>query len=131
MPGCRAKGNLETLASVAALAGRVAAEQNRRYPPIWQRADGRYNGIMVLPGIVQNGVVVLNPGASVPEGTLVSVHVPAPVPTPPVQTPHERMSPEEKQRMLAILHEIANLPDENPGDTFSGADHDKVLYGEP
>ena len=30
-----------------------------------------------------------------------------------------------------IMDEIAALPDENPGDTFSGADHDKVLYGAP
>jgi hypothetical protein len=41
------------------------------------------------------------------------------------------MTEEEYRRVRAILDEIAALPNENPGDTFSGRDHDKVLYGEP
>lgn len=48
--------------------------------------------------------------------------------TPPAQG--ERMTDEEHRRVRAIFDEIAALPDENPGDTFSGRDHDKVLYEE-
>jgi hypothetical protein len=29
---------------------------------------------------------------------------------------------------MEIMDRIAALPNENPGDTFSGRDHDKVLY---
>jgi hypothetical protein len=41
------------------------------------------------------------------------------------------MSDEERRRILEIMDRIAAMPDENPGDTFSGADHDKALYGAP
>ena len=85
---------------------------------------------MTLHGKIHNGVVVLDGRAELPEGTPVTVvvetHVPA---APPAQS--ERMSDAEHQRVLAIIKRIASLPDENPGDNFSGADHDQVLYGEP
>jgi hypothetical protein len=85
---------------------------------------------MTLHGKVQNGVVVLDGGACLPEGTPVTVLV---VPRALASLPaaEERMSDEERRRILAIMDRIASLPDENPDDTFSGADHDKVLYGEP
>ena len=83
---------------------------------------------MTLHGTVQNGVVVLDGNPAIPDGTEVSVLV-APA---AVKAAHgEKMTEEERLRVLAILDRIAALPDENPGDTFSGADHDKVLYGEP
>jgi hypothetical protein len=88
---------------------------------------------MTLHGKVQNGVVVFDGGAGLPEGTPVEVIVAA-SPTggaPAAPPPSDRMSEEERQRVLAIIDRIASLPDENPGDTFSGADHDKVLYGKP
>ena len=79
---------------------------------------------MVIRGRIKNGVVVLDTGAAVPEGTEVAVTVPvAP------QKANEVMPEAERQRVLAIMDRIAALPDENPGDTFSGADHDRVLYG--
>ena len=81
---------------------------------------------MVIRGLVQNGVVVLQNDASLPEGTEVTVVVQAA----PEAAP-DRMSEEERRRILEIMDRIAALPNENPGDTFSGADHDKVLYGEP
>jgi putative zinc finger/helix-turn-helix YgiT family protein len=81
--------------------------------------------ILVIRGRVQKGVVVLE-AASVPEGTEVAVVVPiAP------QAVNETMPEAERQRVLQIMDRIAALPDENPGDTFSGADHDRVLYGAP
>ena len=83
---------------------------------------------MTLQGVVHNGVVVLEPGIQVPEGAVVSVYVAPQVPT---SIKPDLMTAEEKQRLLAIVNRISSLPSENPGDTFSGADHDKVLYGEP
>jgi hypothetical protein len=82
---------------------------------------------MTFDGTIQNGVVVLAGGAELPEGTQVKVVVShAAQPALP-----DRMSDEERARVLAIVERLASLPDENPGDNFSGADHDKVLYGEP
>ena len=36
----------------------------------------------------------------------------------------------DPQRLAAPLEAIAAMPSEGPNDGFSGADHDKVLYGE-
>jgi predicted DNA-binding antitoxin AbrB/MazE fold protein len=33
------------------------------------------------------------------------------------------------QRLIAALAEIAAMPAQSPDDGFSGADHDKLLYG--
>ena len=41
------------------------------------------------------------------------------------------MSEPECRRAREIMDRIAALPDENPGDGFSGADHDRVLYAGP
>jgi hypothetical protein len=81
---------------------------------------------MVIRGRIQNGVVVLDTAAAVPEGTEVSVVFP-----PAPEAANETMPDAERQRVLQIMDRIAALPDENPGDTFSGADHDRVLYGAP
>ena len=86
---------------------------------------------MTLRGIVQNGVVVLQPGANVPDGVEVSVHVGPTIPTFSHAPAADTITDEERRRVLAILDRIASLPDENPSDTFSGADHDRALYGEP
>lgn len=81
---------------------------------------------MVIHGRIENGVVVLPEDVSLPEGTEVSV-----VPRPSSEASPEKMTEEERQRIKAIFDRLASLPDENPGDTFSAVDHDKVLYGEP
>lgn len=41
------------------------------------------------------------------------------------------MTDEERQRLLAAIDRIASLPLEGSDEPFSGADHDKVLYGKP
>jgi hypothetical protein len=41
------------------------------------------------------------------------------------------MSDAERRRISEVMDHIAGLPDENPGDTFNEADHNKVLYGSP
>ena len=82
---------------------------------------------MVIRGRIQNGVVVLDAPASVPEGTEVDVVVPA--------APEAANEPifvdAERQRVLQIMDRIAALPIEGMTDPFTGADHDKVLYGKP
>jgi hypothetical protein len=82
---------------------------------------------MTLHGKIQNGTVVLDDVVNVPDGTPVTVLV---EPIDATKTP-TLLTDEELRRRKAILDEIIALPNENPGDTFSGADHDKVLYGEP
>ncbi len=84
---------------------------------------------MIAKGRVVNGVVVFDQGTSLPEGTVVSI-VPA-RPTPSVTDPRDVMSEEQKERLQAALARIDALPNENPGDTFSGSDHDQELYGVP
>jgi hypothetical protein len=81
---------------------------------------------MVIRGRVQNGVVVLEEAVSVPEGTEVTVVVAA-----PQATSGDVLPEAERRRIQEIMDRIAALPDENPGDDFSGADHDKVPYGKP
>jgi hypothetical protein len=85
---------------------------------------------MTIQGTIQNGVVVLHGSTQLPDGTPVTVVVEQ-----PQATPHavgaDRLTDEEFRRRKAIFDEITALPNENPGDTFSGRDHDKVLYGEP
>jgi hypothetical protein len=79
---------------------------------------------MTLHGKIQNGVVVLDGGTSLPDGTEVAVLVPI------TSATDDAASAAERERRRKALAEILAIPDENPGDTFSGADHDQVLYGE-
>ena len=84
---------------------------------------------MVLHGKVHGGVVVLDEGEHLPEGARVSVIPEAETPTNSNDS-HE-MTAEEHARLLSIMDRIAALPIEGDTDPFSGADHDRVLYGEP
>jgi len=80
----------------------------------------------MIRGRIQNGVVVLTEDVSLPEGTEVTVAVCA-----ASEGTGSAMSGAERRRVLETMDRIAALPDENPGDAFSGADHDKVLYEKP
>jgi len=81
---------------------------------------------MVIRGRIENGVVVLAPDVSLPEGTEVTVLVAGDRATAiGTQPEHER------SRVLQIMDRIAALPIEGSGEPFSAADHDKVLYGKP
>ncbi len=84
---------------------------------------------MTLHGKIHNGMVVFDGCPNLPEGAAVTVFVQA-VSAPPSPR-RERLSEDELRRRNAIMDAIAALPDENPGDDFSGRDHDKALYGEP
>jgi hypothetical protein len=80
---------------------------------------------MEIPGRVQNGVVVLENGSSLPDGTEVKVSV-----CDEAVRARDAMTAEERRRYLRALARIDAVPNENPGDTFGGAEHDRVLYGE-
>lgn len=41
----------------------------------------------------------------------------------------KRDRPQTGNTPAAILAEIAALPEEGPADSFSGQDHDRILYG--
>jgi len=81
---------------------------------------------MVIPGRIENGVVVLKNGTSLPDGTEVSVLVPA-----ALIGLADVMTEEHRTKLLEALDRIAALPLEGPDDGFSGADHDRILYGKP
>lgn len=81
---------------------------------------------MTVRGRVQDGTVVIEDSVRLPEGAEVSVTVCEPVPH-----ANTKLTPEQKKRMQEALARIQAIPNENPGDNFSGADHDRVLYGAP
>ena len=81
---------------------------------------------MVIHGRIQNGVVTLQGDVSLPEGTEVTVLVPTESESVPKALPEA-----ERRRILKIMDHIAALPIEGSTEPFSGADHDKVLYGKP
>jgi len=85
---------------------------------------------MTLQGRIHNGVVVLEGNAALPEGTPVTVVVDRPQKIPKAGQ-SDLMSEEEQRRVCEIIDRIAALPIEGSTEPFSGADHDKVLYGKP
>jgi len=86
---------------------------------------------MVIRGRVHNGVVVFPEDVCLPEGSAVCIvpESPAGAVCPPA--PAGQLLKEDHRTRLAILAEIAALPIEGSRDPFSGADHDRVLYGRP
>ncbi len=84
---------------------------------------------MTLHGTIRDGIVVLDDVPNVPNGTPATVIVEQPQPAFPA--PSDRMTEEQHRLLMEALDRITALPDENPGDTFSGSDHDQVLYGKP
>jgi len=78
---------------------------------------------MQILGHYENGMIVPHDGVSLPNGTEVTIIVRAM----PLST-DEAMSEQDRQHYLAALARIDAVPNENSGDAFSGADHDRVLY---
>ncbi|MEX2118175.1 MAG: hypothetical protein WD847_01090 [Pirellulales bacterium] len=77
---------------------------------------------MVIRGQVENGVVVLEKGATLPEGTTVLMSPCAP-------TAEGAMDEERHRAVMEEISRIASLPIEGATDPFSGSDHDRALYG--
>ena len=76
---------------------------------------------MVLKGTMTNGVVVLDAGAAVPEGTRVEVTVPAAT---DAKNPATAASP-LGQRLMQLAGTANDLPPD------MAAQHDHYLHGQP
>lgn len=80
---------------------------------------------MIIRGRVQNGVVVFENDLSLPDGTQVVVIARA-----DSQPPAQLLTEEQRRRLREMRKYFESLTNENPGDTFTGADHNRVLYGD-
>lgn len=80
---------------------------------------------MEIRGHFEHGVIVPHDALSLPEGTKVTIIVPS-----TSNSSSNEMSAEAREKYLAALARIDATPNENPGDTFSGADHDRILYAD-
>jgi predicted DNA-binding antitoxin AbrB/MazE fold protein len=78
---------------------------------------------MEIQGHYENGIVVPHDVVSLPDGTEVTITVRS-----KPQQNVQMMTDDERRRYLDALAQIDAIENENPGDTFSGADHDQVLY---
>jgi hypothetical protein len=79
---------------------------------------------MEVQGHFLNGMIVPRDSLSLPDGTEVTIIVPN-----EAQSAGASMSDNERERYIEALSRIDVLKNENPGDTFSGAEHDRILYG--
>lgn len=79
-----------------------------------------------IDAIYSNGAFVPVTPLSIPDGARVHLHVDEAAAT--NATDAKMMSAEELQEFLQMMD---SLPVEGPDDGFSGADHDKLLYGQP
>ena len=79
---------------------------------------------MEIQGHFHDGMIVPQDPLSLPEGTEVTIIV-------PISESHitSQMSADERNRYRAALARLDAVANENPGDRFSGADHDRELYG--
>ena len=75
---------------------------------------------MTARGRVTNGTIVLENGCPFPENTQVVIWA--------TETTGD-MAEEGRKELLRGVEEIQALPLEGSRDGFSGADHDRVLYG--
>jgi len=80
---------------------------------------------MVIRGRIKNGVIVLDDATVLPEGVEVTVVVQS-----SAEPGEGELSVEKQQRLRQASKRFESLPNENPGDRFSGAEHDRVLYGD-
>jgi predicted DNA-binding antitoxin AbrB/MazE fold protein len=78
-----------------------------------------------IDAIYSNGSFVPVTPIRIPEGARVHLRVDEQSAT---EIPGKMMTREEMQEFLRMME---SLPIESPDDGFSGADHDKLLYGQP
>ena len=79
---------------------------------------------MEIQGHYENGMIIPHDGIPLPDGTEVTITVRS-----RPQRNIDVMSTDERSRYLAALERVDAVVNENPGDMFSGGDHDRVLYG--
>jgi predicted DNA-binding antitoxin AbrB/MazE fold protein len=70
-----------------------------------------------IDAIYEKGVFRPAGPVSIQEGTQVSLAI---------EAPSTKIAP---HALVAALDKIASMPSEGADDSFSGADHDKILYG--
>lgn len=78
-----------------------------------------------VDAIYNNGAFVPVEPLAIPEGVRVHLHVDEQIAN---DAPRKMMTRAEMQEFLRMME---SLPIEGPHDGFSGADHDKILYGKP
>lgn len=76
-------------------------------------------------GQFDHGVIVPHDALALPDGTRVTIIVPS-----TSAASSNEMSAEAHAQYLAALARVDAVPNENPGDDFSGADHDRILYAD-
>jgi hypothetical protein len=81
---------------------------------------------MTFLGTVQNGVIVLASGQTLPEGTVVHV---APQPTAPHQLAGDSANATIWESLIKLGREVESLPCDLPDDL--ALNHDHYLYGAP
>ena len=79
---------------------------------------------MVIHGHVENGIIIPHGNILAPAGTEVTITV-----RDHSELIADAMSDDQKRQYLAALSRIDSVANENAGDSFSGADHDRELYG--
>ena len=80
---------------------------------------------MVVYGRVKNGVIVLDDAVSLPEGARVEVVVSS-----WADDSRDMMSSTARKRLKETRDRIASMPLEGSDEPLSGADHDRILYGQ-
>ena len=84
---------------------------------------------MIIHGHIANGQIVPHSSIALPDGAAVTIVVRD-------ERAHgdsrlcDPMSSEHRSKYLAALARIDSVANENPGDSFRGADHDLALYGD-
>jgi hypothetical protein len=79
---------------------------------------------MEIQGHFHDGMIIPHDPLSLPDGTEVTIVVRG-----SESNAAPQMSAEERDRYLAAMARLDTIANENPGDNFSGADHDRELYG--
>jgi hypothetical protein len=79
---------------------------------------------MEILGHFHDGMIVPHDRLSLPNGTEVTITV-----RNDDLSSGIALTSDERNRYLAALARLDAAANENPGDTFSGTDHDRELYG--
>jgi hypothetical protein len=79
---------------------------------------------MTYHGHVENGLIVLDTTAALPNGARVRVELFDPVVA-------QEQAQAQRGRLAKLRREVLALPVRNPSNGFSNRDHDDVLYEEP
>jgi hypothetical protein len=77
--------------------------------------------ILKYPNSLDSALAQMTPAQKLALIEYIARSMPEPQPAPDPET--------QRKNLRRLLDEMANLPVNNPGDGFSGRDHDDILYG--